>query len=393
MNAGREITIGLLGHTTTSSNLGIGALTIADMRIIKEAASALGHSVHFEIAAWREPNDPYITGDNVTYHQLSRKFLTSPGGMWAMARRCSLMVDICGGDSFTDLYGTKRFLYQIAAQRITLAAGTPLGFAPQTIGPFQRTWVQKAAVGVMRKSAFVFARDQLSTAYAAEISGKNLNLKEATDVAFLLPYDQPTPIKDGKVHVGINVSGLLFSGGYTGKNEFGLKLDYAALIRDLVSYFNGLDECTVHLISHVIRPDNSMAKEDDHAAALQLAREFEGVIAEPPAHDPGMAKSQIAAMDFFFGARMHACIAAFSSGVPVIPMAYSRKFIGLFGTLGYYHVADCRQMDAMQAHKMIVDGYHNRATLKQAVGIALKDVDQRLETYRDCLTTALRNPR
>jgi hypothetical protein len=45
---------------------------------------------------------------------------------------------------------------------------------------------------------------------------------------------------------------------------------------------------------------------------------------------------------------MHACIAALSSGVPVLPIAYSRKFRGVFGSLGYPIIADCRSEAAEQ---------------------------------------------
>ena len=203
------------------------------------------------------------------------------------------------------------------------------------------------------------------------------------------PTTKPAPFGDGKVHVGINVSGLLFAGGYTGRNEFGLKMDYAALIRELVAHFTAMDDCRVHLISHVIRPDASVAREDDHAAALRLAEEFPSVIVETPAGDPGAAKSQIAAMDFFLGARMHACIAAFSSGVPVIPMAYSRKFIGLFGTLGYDRVADCRTEEAGEVFRKIVDGYRDRARLAAEIATASVDIEARLSRYRDAIRGVL----
>lgn len=389
MTATPLFTVGLLGHTTTSSNLGIGALTVADMRIVADAAAELGREVRFEVAAWREPNAPYVTGPRVDFHPYGRAFLTSPRGMYAMARRCDLVLDINGGDSFTDIYGPKRFLYELLGQRITLLAGTSLGFAPQTIGPFGRAWARRAAASVMRKSAFVFARDRLSSDYARQIAPRGVTLDEATDVAFLLPYTKPAPFGDGKVHVGINVSGLLFAGGYTGRNEFGLKMDYAALIRELVAHFTAMDDCRVHLISHVIRPDASVAREDDHAAALRLAEEFPSVIVETPAGDPGAAKSQIAAMDFFLGARMHACIAAFSSGVPVIPMAYSRKFIGLFGTLGYDRVADCRTEEAGEVFRKIVDGYRDRARLAAEIATASVDIEARLSRYRDAIRGVL----
>ena len=50
---------------------------------------------------------------------------------------------------------------------------------------------------------------------------------EASDVALRLPYDPPPARPEGgAVRVGINVSGLLMSGGYTRDNMFGLQMDY-----------------------------------------------------------------------------------------------------------------------------------------------------------------------
>ena len=46
-------------------------------------------------------------------------------------------------------------------------------------------------------------------------------------------------------------------------------------------------------------------------------------------------------MDLFIGSRMHACIAAYSSNVPVLPLGYSKKFSGLFSeTLKYPFLID-----------------------------------------------------
>ena len=59
-------------------------------------------------------------------------------------------------------------------------------------------------------------------------------------------------------------------------------------------------------------------------------------------NSPIEAKNLISAMDIFVGSRMHATIAALSSGVPTIPVSYSNKFSGLFGALNYNHVVDLR---------------------------------------------------
>ena len=85
------------------------------------------------------------------------------------------------------------------------------------------------------------------------------------------------------------------------------------------------------------------------------------------------------------GARMHACIAAFSSGVPVIPMAYSRKFKGLFGTLGYDRTIDCMADDEETILTAVADGFRDRAALKAEVDDAMARSDARLDQYEALL--------
>lgn len=214
------------------------------------------------------------------------------------------------------------------------------------------------------------------------------NVDEAIDVAFRLPFNRPEPRNDGKVRVGINVSGLLLNGGYTGNNQFGLTIDYAATLREVLRQLTARPGVEVHLVSHVIEPH--MPVEDDVAAAQLLAKEFPGVVVAPAFKRPSEAKSYIAGMDFFTGARMHACIAAFSSGVPVIPMAYSRKFNGLFGTLGYEHVADCKKESGDAVVKRIMEGFDQRDAIRGAVAASLRQVEARLGRYEASLSTALK---
>ena len=68
--------------------------------------------------------------------------------------------------------------------------------------------------------------------------------------------------------VGVNVSGLLYMGGYTGRNMFALACDYPALARALVGHFAGLPGCQVHLIGHVNSHHNAV--EDDYRVAERL---------------------------------------------------------------------------------------------------------------------------
>lgn len=87
--------------------------------------------------------------------------------------------------------------------------------------------------------------------------------------------------------------------------------------------------------SHQFGREMEITIVDWQDARLLPAAEFPGSVLAPAFASPSEAKSYIAGMDFFMGARMHACITALLSGVPVVPMAYSLKFEGLFGSLDW----------------------------------------------------------
>ena len=84
---------------------------------------------------------------------------------------------------------------------------------------------------------------------------------------------RPAPRAGGPVRVGLNISGLLMNGGYTGKNMFGLTTDYPALIREILRRFTAMEGVETHLVGHVI--SESQPIEDDFRANEALISFFE----------------------------------------------------------------------------------------------------------------------
>ncbi|MEM9969477.1 MAG: polysaccharide pyruvyl transferase family protein [Pseudomonadota bacterium] len=376
----RPVTLALVWHQMNSDNLGVGALTLANLDILRAAAKDAGRDVRFLIVGWKDPRPWYETPDDVDNVALRLRHLVAPGGPFADAmKQADAVFDIGGGDSFTDIYGKKRFFTVWVTKFRTHLAGKPLVLSPQTIGPFDQSWSRAPARRAMNKAATVVTRDAPSTAFLKDM-GVTAEILEATDVAMRLGYTPPAPRDDGVIRVGLNVSGLLMSGGYTQANQFGLTVDYPRLIRETIAWLQAQDGVEVHLVGHV--QSDGQAVEDDQRAGEALAAEFPGSVVAPVFHSPTAAKSYIAGLDFFMGARMHATIAAFSTGVPVIPMAYSRKFRGVFATLGYDHVADMKADSDDEVLTRIKDGFTRRAALADEVKEAMKQVDARLDAYQ-----------
>ena len=387
----RPLKLLLIMHSTRSDNLGVGALTVSEVAILRDLGRRLGRAVEITVLDWKDARDSYVTGPDIRVLDIDGRFMKDPRGYFALARASDLVVDIGAGDSFADIYGSGRLTRMFVLKFLTHLARTPLVVAPQTIGPFNKRWSRLLARVTLGLSALVATRDAKSTTALRDL-GYRGKAVEASDVALRLPFTPPPPRGDGPPRVGINVSGLLMAGGYTGRNELGVSVDYPQLIRDLIRHFQSVG-AEVHLVPHVIVRTGPMAGEDDARPSAALAAEFPGTVLAPSFASPSEAKSYIATLDFFMGARMHACIAAFSSGVPVVPMAYSRKFAGLFGTIGYDRTVDCTQETGAAIHAKIVAAYEDRAVLASEAAAALARGREKLGAYENALFDLMRQIR
>ena len=263
-------------------------------------------------------------------------------------KKCDLVFDFTAGDSFTDIYGEERFYDRTGLKKKVVDSGIPLILGSQTIGPFKDSNVQKYATDVIERCKAVFVRDGQSKDYVEQISKAKPIL--TTDVAFFLPYEKKVK-KDSIKRVGFNPSGLLWMGGYDGKNQFGLTVDYQDYCKKIIQFLQE-QGYEVHLILHAyfktIKKGYYHA-DNDKLAVDALHEIFPNTIIAPYFTTPMEAKSYISGMDLFIGARMHATIAAISAGVPVIPFSYSRKFEGLLSSLNYPYVVEGIKWDTQKA--------------------------------------------
>lgn len=281
-------------------------------------------------------------------------------------KKADYIFDIAGGDSFADIYGIRRFNHLMDIIRLGKKYKKPYCLLPQTIGPFNYPNSPARAKKAIDFARCVMTRDRQSLDYIKELL-PNKPVTEVIDVAFFMPFKRKVFDKD-HIHVGLNISALLWHGGYTGDNQFGLKCDYHQIVRNIINYFLSQDGVMLHLVPHVVGSQRHV--ENDYAVSYDLYEEYDNpnLILSPLFLDPISAKNYIAGMDFFMGARMHSTIAAFSSGVPVVPMAYSRKFNGLFiDTLQYPNVVDMKKQLDESILSTIQSAYSQRTVLKSMI--------------------------
>lgn len=278
----------------------------------------------------------------------------------SLFNKCDYIFDFTAGDSFSDIYGMERFIRGSLNKQIAIWSRAKFVLGSQTYGPFHSWFAKKWSAHIIKKSHYVISRDTLSTEYVLSISG--VKAVETNDIAFSLPFKKTTDKKlDKKFKVGFNPSGLLWSGGYIGDNQFDLNVDYQDYCKKLISCLLDDGEYDVYLIPHV-GDKNMKTRDNDLVACNKLSEMFPLLHTVKMFDNPINAKSFISTMDIFIGARMHASVAALSSGVVTIPTAYSRKFVGVFKLLNYNHVIDLQKSsteDAVSLSLEKIKDYNN----------------------------------
>lgn len=371
----RPLTVAMPWHSLGHGNLGVDALTRANIAIVQAAAARIGRAV--EVITLCSVGTPRTIPDHVMIGPRPRlkPLLVGKSDYLEVLKQSDFVLDIGEGDSWADIYGPQRFAFHAGTKIAAIALGKPLVLAPQTIGPFDHPVSRRISDWVMQRARAVFTRDSLSSDYVASRHLRS-ETAEFIDVAFRLPF-VAQPKAGDRVRAGINVSGLLYRGGYTGRNELGLSIDYVAFTHELIAALLARG-AEVHLVPHVIAEGGN---DDDRSVVPALRERFPGLHVPEPFLDSSDAKSFMSGLDFVVGGRMHACIGAFSAGTPVVPIAYSRKFNGLFGTLGYAHYVDGKKVDTRTALAQTLAGFDNRAQLAADIRPGLALAAARLDAY------------
>lgn len=399
-----HLRFGLLGAAIGIGNRGVSALGASTIRLVNEVHPGAEVSLLIadrnagtrRITLNGQPADVpvvnYRFSPKAPFHQqpwcillLSalHRLLPVPALRNAITRRnpwiravtqADVVADIRGGDSFSDIYGFKRFLLGSLATLSVIILRGGIDFLPQTYGPFKSPASKSLARYILNRARRIFARDTEGPVAVRELIGDRHPVTVSPDVAFCLEPIRPSqpdirpPLPEPRPStlIGINVNGLMFNGGYTRSNMFGLQLDYPDFLRRLTLKL--LEDPSVHLlfVPHTFAPPQSV--ESDPEASRRVIAD----IPEPLRHrvhlvshdyDQHEIKGVVGLCDFFIGSRMHACIAALSQGIPCVGVAYSKKFKGVFESVGMQDwIIDGRDVDAPHA----VDEVAARLALRTA---------------------------
>lgn len=420
----KRLKIGFLGASLGNPNLGVEALSEASIKCMlhqwpdaqvvllggareeqMHALTVQGRQMHLAEVPIRFCRNIFIPNHFVVFAFYAlllrllpwkrlRNLICRRNPYFRKISETDMVVDITGGDSFSDIYGMRRYTLDFLRKWLVLKLNKKLIMLPQTYGPFRRPLARMMAKYVLKRASVICARDEKSSEAVKDIFGDNevaCQIQTVPDVAFVLDAREPENLDLGNLPeartaetlvVGLNVSGLLYNGGYTRDNMFALKVNYKNLARALVESLLKNPRAIVLLVPHVFAPAGNVEDDVDACSKIyqNLGPKYPGrIFLARGTYNQNEIKYIIGKCDFFIGSRMHACIAALSQGIPAVGIAYSRKFHGVFQSVGMEHfVIDLHNNGLTDTLKAIDDMLERRTAAAQHLHSTMPEIQDRV---------------
>ena len=262
--------IGLMGFEFVSANKGCEALSYSFLEILRKIKEDSATPIHiYNFTEYNLGLIPEIYTE-FDFQKIVPTLKDFKCTYIRMLKRCDIIFDITMGDSFSDIYSIDYYNTLIRKKKIAQKLCDNYVLLPQTYGPFINGASSKKAMEILKNAKKIYCRDRLSQKLLEE----KYNIQDSelvTDIAFFLPYDKSLyNFETNKTKLGINISGLLYKGGFNSKNQFDLSLNYKEFIDQILKYYTDLAEnYEIYLIPHVIDL-NENAYDDDYKLSLSL---------------------------------------------------------------------------------------------------------------------------
>lgn len=232
-----------------------------------------------------------------------------------------------GGDNYSLDYRLPSLL--MGVDRLAMDLDKPVFIWGASVGPFESEPHFVPAIREhLARMSLIAARESITYGYLTETLGLD-NVIQMADPAFTLSKEHVDiapfwPQAGVSGIIGLNISPLIESYRQKGQD---LRAETIQFIHDVVAKGFG-----VLLVSHVV-PLNGSEKNNDATYMVGMLRELnelgDAVTIMPAKFNASQIKQVISQLRFFIGARTHATIAALSSGIPTLSIAYSVKAKGI----------------------------------------------------------------
>jgi len=294
-----------------------------------------------------------------------------------LIQQCDAMI-ITGGDVLSLDYSAGSLLKWVAQAETALRHDVPVALWASSIGPFSSSApIEAFMAGHLARYASLSTRESDSHNYLLSL-GLN-NSVQTADPAFVLqpePFDaaELLPLCSEEGMLGFNTSLVVSLYRKSAESVAALENDIMTFWRHvleetrmsilLVPHVDPLDGGELH--SDTVYMSRLLSKLGDTSGRIRLA---------PRTLNAAQLKYLIGRCRYFIGARTHSTVAALSTGVPTLSIAYSVKAKGinrdLFGDLRYMVETPAVSQTTLLAglNRLMADEQAIRAVLAERIPV------------------------
>ncbi|MFH1601785.1 MAG: polysaccharide pyruvyl transferase family protein [Candidatus Shapirobacteria bacterium] len=285
-------------------------------RSLKYFIATLVKAISWTFSAWTYRFFNYCPNKSVKKLSSSEIFISSDG-------------DVLGED-----YGFFPLLWRMYFLSLGIVMKKPVFIYAAGPGPFKSRLGKAISRFLFKRCIYISVREKGSLDHLAGLGIDKKKIDLVADSAFLLkPAAKNLNYRrKGKKLIGVAVSELVSAYGFPpkeGKNPYVSFVDFmAGLIDWIIENLNA----DIIMVAHAIQ-----AKRDDYQTAQDIFKRIKNknkVKILSKSFGAADYKKAISHCDLMIASRLHAAIAALSSFVPAIGIAYSHKMDGIYRSLG-----------------------------------------------------------
>ena len=301
-----------------------------------------------------------------------------------------IIVDL-SGDSFSDSKGGISTINSFGIL-IGILLKKPIIFFSQSIGPF-KNWTLPLAKFCLNKADLVIVREEITKNYLEKI-GIISPIYLTADCAFVLEPISYESVEDILLKENIDTTKKPIIGISANAMLDDEENNYASLMAQIIDYIiERKPNAQVVFVPHVVSMREDGVGDDRviDEKIYKMTKNKENVDLIKGDYSPEELKEIIGLCDIFIGGRMHANIAAVSSYVPTMAMAWSHKYYGIMRALGQEkYICDFRTMNFDELKSKINDLWNNKEKIREEFEVKV-ECQKRLAWYSGELVRDLLN--
>ncbi len=279
----------------------------------------------------------------------------------------------------------------------------PYIFLPQAWGPFEKADIAGWTRKLCKNAALLFARDQESFNYLSSLFDKpSDDIRMAPDIVFRFQGAHPSVGASILRNLGYEFGTRPLIGlvpnmrVYERTSDVGADNKYVQLLVRIANYCIEKLGASVLLSPNEIKVPGKIGQDDRFLCGIiqSLINKNEYCFTIREYYPSEIIKSIVSHVDLLIASRFHSLVFALSSGIPVMALGWSHKYVELLRPFGLSdYVCSHDQLDQAAVVNMLNKAWVERENNKNRIGDVLPGIQKDVDTMFDLVAEVIKSSR